>query len=148
MDTIFTFPILAADAPAPAPAAPPAPAGAPAPGATAPAGGQAAGSGESPLGMLPLFAVIFAIFYFLVLRPQGKEKKKRAAQLSAAKKGDKIVTTAGIHGKIVSSDETTFLVEVDDGVRLRFDRAAIWQINREATPPSATTPEPEAAAKK
>ena len=78
--------------------------------------------------MLPLFAIIFFIFYFLVIRPQSKEKKKREALLKAAKKGDKIVTTAGIHGKIVSTDDATVLVEVDDGVRLRFDRAAVWQV--------------------
>lgn len=128
MASILALFVLAADAPASAPAA-------------APAGGQASGS---MLDMLPLFAVIFFIFYFLVIRPQSKEKKKREALLSAAKKGDRIVTTAGIHGKIVSTDDATVLVEVDDGVRLRFDRAAVWQVKNSAA--EAAT-ELEAAAK-
>ena len=92
--------------------------------------------------MLPLFAIIFFIFYFLVIRPQSKEKRKRETLLKAAKKGDRIVTTAGIHGKIVSNDEATVLVEVDDGVRLRFDRAAVWQVkSRDAEPTEAPAPD-------
>lgn len=130
MDTIHTAFVLAADAPA-APSSGTAPAG----------GGQAAQSQGGLLDMLPLFAIIFFIFYFLVIRPQSKERKKREALLKAAKKGDKIVTTAGIHGKIVSNDETTILVEVDDGVRLRFDKAAVWQVKSR----DGETPEPSTA---
>ena len=132
MDSILTALILAADAPATAPAAP--------------AGGQAAPQGGM-LDMLPLFAIIFFIFYFLVIRPQSKDKKKREGLLKAAKKGDKIVTTAGIHGKIVSTDDTTVLVEVDDGVRLRFDRAAVWQVKSREGETLVTPTEPEAATK-
>lgn len=140
MDSIFTAFVLAADAPASAPSSGTAPASGP-----APAGGQAPASGGL-LDMLPLFAIIFFIFYFLVIRPQSKERKKREALLKAAKKGDRIVTTAGIHGKIVSNDDTTVLVEVDDGVRLRFDKAAVWQVKSrdgEAT----ETPAPDAGKK-
>ncbi len=131
MASILVPLILAADAPATTPAP----------------GGQAAPQGGM-LDMLPLFAIIFFIFYFLVIRPQSKEKKKREALLKEAKKGDKIVTTAGIHGKIVSTDEATVLVEVDDGVRLRFDRAAVWQVKAregEAAEPAVVI---EAATKK
>ena len=106
-------------------------------------------AGGGLLDMLPLFAIIFFIFYFLVIRPQSKERKKREALLKAAKKGDKIVTTAGIHGKVVSTDDTTVLVEVDDGVRLRFDKAAIWQVkSRDGEPTETVAPDAPAAGKK
>jgi len=142
LDSIFTAFVLAADAPPAAPSSGTAPAsGAPA------SGGQAAPAGGL-LDMLPLFAIIFFIFYFLVIRPQSKERKKREALLKAAKKGDKIVTTAGIHGKIVSNDDLTYLVEVDDGVRLRFDKAAIWQVkSRDGESAEAAAPAPEAGKK-
>ena len=124
---MFALFILAADAPASAPATP--------------AGGQPQGG---MLDMLPLFAIIFFIFYFLVIRPQSKEKRKREALL----KEDKIVTTAGIHGRIVSTDDLTVLVEVDDGVRLRFDRAAVWQVKAREGEATEAPAEPEAATKK
>ena len=130
---MFALLVLAADAPAAAPAATP--------------GGQPAAQGGM-LDMLPLFAIIFFIFYFLVIRPQSKEKRKREALLKEAKKGDKIVTTAGIHGRIVSTDDATVLVEVDDGVRLRFDRAAVWQVKSREGDPVVATVVPEAAPKK
>ena len=132
MDSIFTAFVLAADAPPAAPSSGTAPAsGAPA------SGGQAAPAGGL-LDMLPLFAIIFFIFYFLVIRPQSKERKKREALLKAAKKGD----------KIVSNDDLTYLVEVDDGVRLRFDKAAIWQVkSRDGESAEAAAPAPEAGKK-
>lgn len=94
---------------------------------------EAAPASGGLMEMLPLFAMIFLIFYFLVVRPQGKEKKKREALLQAIKKNDEVVTTAGLHGTVVSLSETTVVLKVDDGVRLKFDRSAIWQVrNREA----------------
>jgi len=93
---------------------------------------EAAPEGGGFMTMLPLFAMIFLIFYFLVVRPQGKERKKREALLQAVKKNDEVVTTAGLHGTVVSLSETTVVLKVDDGVRLKFDRSAIWQVrNRE-----------------
>lgn len=142
MDTIFPAFVLAADAPAPAPAPSTAPST-----TTAPAGQGQASPTSGLLDMLPLFAIIFFIFYFLVIRPQSKERKKREELLKAAKKGDKIVTTAGIHGKIVSNDDLTYLVEVDDGVRLRFDKAAIWQVRTRDGEPAAEAVAPDSGKK-
>ena len=76
----------------------------------------------------PMFLVIFVIFYVLMIRPQSKERKKREAMLSGLKKRDRCVTTAGIHGEVIEVDEKTVLLEVADGVRMRFDRGAVWQI--------------------
>ncbi|MBL9085557.1 MAG: preprotein translocase subunit YajC, partial [Planctomycetia bacterium] len=78
--------------------------------------------------MLPMLAVMFLIFYVLLIRPQSKERKKREELIRAIQKGDKVVTTAGLHGEVVGSDETRVRLEVDDGVRLWFDRVAIWKV--------------------
>jgi preprotein translocase subunit YajC len=107
-------------------AAEPAPA---APGMDAPAGDSGGGSGGGGMTQtLMLFGAIFLIFYFLVIRPQGRERKKREAMLKAVGKHDKVVTTAGIHGSVVSVADDAIVLEVDDGVRLKFDRSAVWKV--------------------
>jgi preprotein translocase subunit YajC len=91
--------------------------------------------------MLAIFAIIFAIFYFLVIRPQSKEKKKREAVLKALKKHDKVVTTAGLHGTVVSATDDEVVLKVDENVRLKFDRAAIWQVRQQADAPAEAAEE-------
>ncbi len=74
------------------------------------------------------FAAIFAIFYFLLIRPQQRQKREREATLSAVKKGDRVVTTSGLHGTVVSLGETTMTLKVADQVRVDFDRSALGRI--------------------
>ena len=112
-----------------------------APDAPAPAGDAPAQDGGGLMSMLPVFAVIFFIFYFLVIRPQGKEKRKREDLLKQVKKHDKVVTTAGIHGVVVSTTDAEIVLEVSDGVRIKFDRAAIWQVKGDDTVSPAVLPE-------
>lgn len=69
--------------------------------------------------------LMFAIFYFLLIRPQQKRQKQRNAMLNALKKGDKIVTIGGLHGQIVELAEDTATVKVSDSTRLVFERSAI-----------------------
>jgi preprotein translocase subunit YajC len=83
---------------------------------------QAAG-GFGLQQMLPLGAIAI-VFYFFMIRPQVKKQKDQKKYVTELKKGDKVVTTAGIHGRIVDLNETTFLVEVDNG-KIRFDKSAI-----------------------
>jgi preprotein translocase subunit YajC len=71
------------------------------------------------------FGLIAIIFYFFMIRPQVKKQKDQKSFVTDLKKGDKVITTAGIHGKITDIGETTFLVEVDNGVKIRFDKSAI-----------------------
>ena len=69
--------------------------------------------------------LIVVVFYFFMIRPQmnkAKDLKKFVAQL---KKGDKVVTTAGIHGKIADINDTTILLETEGGGKIRFDKAAV-----------------------
>ena len=85
------------------------------------------GSG-SMMVQLAFFAAIFAIFYFLLIRPQQKQKRERATMLSAVKPGDRVVMSSGLHGTVVKLSEHVVTLKVADQVRLEFDRSAIGRI--------------------
>ena len=70
------------------------------------------------------FGLIAVVFYFFMIRPQVKKSKDQKKYVNELKKGDRVVTTAGIHGRIIEVAEATFLVEVDNG-KIRFDKSAI-----------------------
>lgn len=99
--------------------------------AMAPQGGQSGGGGM--FSTLIFFALIFVIFYFMILRPQQKRAKERQKMLDSVKKGDKVVTSGGMHGKVVNVDEKTVLLDVGDNMKLKFDRTAINAVTREAS---------------
>ena len=84
--------------------------------------------GPAGLGsmMLPMVAIVF-VWYFLILRPQGRERKQRELQLSNLKRNDRVVTYSGIIGTITgfSDDNKEVTLRVDDNVKLRFLRSAI-----------------------
>jgi preprotein translocase subunit YajC len=96
-----------------------------------PQGGDAGGG--SMVSTLIFFALIFVIFYFMILRPQQKRAKERQKMLDALKKGDKVVTSGGLHGKIVNVDEKTVLLDVGDNIKLKVDRSAINVVTREGS---------------
>jgi len=79
-------------------------------------------------GMLLPLVIVGLIFYFLVIRPGSKERKKREAQVKALQKHDRVVTNAGIHGTVVALDDDTVTLKVDDNVRIKFNRQAVWQV--------------------
>ena len=74
---------------------------------------------------LVLIAVLFLVMYFTMIRPQAKQAKQHRALVEGLNKGDRIVTVGGIHGTIRSVDDTTILVEVDGGTKLRFDKGKV-----------------------
>jgi preprotein translocase subunit YajC len=94
--------------------------------------------GASPEGSMfstiIMLVLVFGIFYFLMVRPQQKKAKERQKMLEAVKKGDKIITAAGLHGTIAGLDDKTVLVQVADNVKLKFERSAIGSIVREGEP--------------
>ncbi len=90
-------------------------------------------SGGSMFSTLIMFALIFMIFYFMIMRPQQKRNKERQAMLDSVKKGDKVVTSGGLHGKVANVDEKTILLDVGDNIKLKFDRSAINLITREGS---------------
>jgi preprotein translocase subunit YajC len=97
---------------------------------------QAAG-GSNMLSTLVPMVLIMVVFYFFMIRPQVKKAKDHKKLVADLGKGDKIVTTAGIHGKIVDMNETTFLIEVESGTKIRFDKSAISLDATKATVPKA-----------
>lgn len=78
--------------------------------------------------MIITVALMIAIFYFFLIRPQSKRQKETEKMLAALKKGDKVVTIGGIHGVISSTKEKTVIVKVDDNTKLEFNRSAIASV--------------------
>ena len=77
--------------------------------------------GELLSKMMPMFVVVFLIFYFMVLRPQQAKIKAQADLLAALKPGDNVVTTGGIIGKVVKSEQDFILIEVANNVKIKVE---------------------------
>jgi len=93
--------------------------------AMAPQGGNGGGNMMSTVIM---FGAIFVIFYFMIIRPQQKKAKERQKMLDAIEKGNKVVTSGGIHGVIDGLDDKTVLLDVGNKVKMKFERSAISQV--------------------
>jgi preprotein translocase subunit YajC len=83
-----------------------------------------AASGSGLMSFLPMILII-VVFYFFMIRPQMKKQKDHKKYIEELDVNAKVVTTAGIHGRIVEVSDTTFLVDVGSGVKMRFDKSAI-----------------------
>ena len=92
----------------------------------APATGEAA----PPTGLNPLIpaVLIAAIFYFVLIRPEKNKQKQREALLKSIKKGDKVMTSSGLFGNVADIREEVVTLIVAEGVRLKFNRAAIQTV--------------------
>ncbi|TYP73829.1 preprotein translocase subunit YajC [Paenibacillus methanolicus] len=77
------------------------------------------------LGSILPFVLMFAVFYFLLIRPQQRKQKQRTSMLSQLKKGDKIVTIGGMHGSIHEITDDVVVLRVNDATKITFDRSAI-----------------------
>lgn len=100
---------------------------------------QAAGGGLGSLSSFLPIVLIIIVFYFFMIRPQVKKQKDQKKYVDELKKGDKVITTAGIHGKIADVSEKTFLVETEGGHKIRFEKSSISLESSKAlnTPPPA-----------
>jgi preprotein translocase subunit YajC len=102
-----------------------------------PAFAQAAGAGDTNsllLSLLP-FALIFVIMYFLILRPQQKKVKDHAELVKNIRRGDTVVTTGGLVGKVTKVvDEDQIEFEISDGVRVRQMRQMISSVRTKGEP--------------
>jgi preprotein translocase subunit YajC len=97
---------------------------------------------SSSAGMLIIYVVAFiAIFYFMAIRPQQRQRKAHQALLSALKKGDRIITSAGIYGTVKRVEENIVVVEVAKGVTLKISRRAVAEIIRDQAEARAAAPE-------
>lgn len=96
---------------------------------TAPGSGEAAS--PNPFGgSLFFMVIIFAIFYFLMIRPNQKRDRERKAMLGSLSKGDKVVTSGGICGTIVGINEKSVVLKVSDDpvTKMEFIRGAVSQV--------------------
>lgn len=89
--------------------------------------------GASQAGALSSFIpliLMFVIFYFLLIRPQQKKTKEHQNMVSNLKKGDAVITTGGIHGRITSTDDSTVTMEIAEKVRIKVTRGNISAVKQ------------------
>ena len=77
------------------------------------------------------FVGIFLIFYFLIFRPQRKERERHRRLLKSLKKGDRVITSSGIWGTVVEIGEKTVTLKVDSNTRITFSKEAIVALQPE-----------------
>ncbi len=94
----------------------------------------AAPGGESSYMGIVMIVAMIAIFYFFMIRPQQKRQKDLQKTREAMKVGDKVITAGGIHGRIKEVAETSMLIEIADGVRIRVDKASVYASSDDIQP--------------
>lgn len=92
---------------------------------------NAKGEGGTSSGMqnysgLIMIVVLIAVFYFLLIRPQQKKQKEMRKFREALKEGDHVVTAGGIYGKITGVKDTTFIINIGDGVNIKIDKGSVY----------------------
>lgn len=97
-------------------------------------GGGAGGAEGGAAGMLFPMLLMFAIFYFLLIRPQQKKQKQHQEMINELKKGDRILTSGGIYGRITSSDGPKLTIQVADNVRIKVNRGYVAGLEQTAAP--------------
>ena len=92
-------------------------------------GGQGQGQGGgSPMLMIGYMAIIFALFYFMMIRPQVKKEKERKSLIANIKTGDRIMFSGGILGTVTNIKEQTFTVKIADNVKIDIARGAVVRV--------------------
>lgn len=80
---------------------------------------------QSPVPSFVFLLLIIVVFYFFMIRPQMKKQKDLKSYRENLNKGDKVVTTGGIYGKLLDIKDQTVTVEIADNVRIKIDKSAI-----------------------
>ncbi len=97
----------------------------------------AAGSAPSgPSGFLTFLPLVLigAIFYFLVIAPERRRRKQLQSKVEALKKGDRVLTQGGLFGEVVSTEPTTVVLQIADGVRVKAVKSSITGLAEDLTP--------------
>lgn len=87
-------------------------------------------SAANPLVQLFPLVLIFIIFYFLLIRPQKQKEKEHQKMLLGINRNDAVVTLSGIHGTVVSVKEKTFILRIDENVKIEIDKGSIAYIKK------------------
>ncbi len=90
-----------------------------------------AAQGNPMMQFLPLMIIMFAVMYFLIIRPQKTKEKKRQEMISNVRKQDRIVTAGGVHGVVTSVKENEVIIRIDDAkdVKIRIDKSAVTSVS-------------------
>ncbi len=91
-------------------------------------GSGGAQGGAGGLSFLVMMVVMIGIMYFIVYRPQAKQRKQLQASISAMKKGDRVLTTGGIYGKVNSVNDNVVVVEIAKDVKVECNKAMIASV--------------------
>lgn len=86
---------------------------------------MAGGGDQNPATSIIFLVLIFGVFWLFMIRPQVKKQKAQQKFREEIGKGDKIITIGGVHGKILEVGETTFIIEVEGGNRLKIEKSAV-----------------------
>jgi preprotein translocase subunit YajC len=100
-------------------------------------GGSKAGEGASGIASLIPIILMFVIFYFLLIRPQQKKAKEHREMVGQLKKGDRIITSGGLHGRVTAVSDTTMTVEIADKVRVKIARGNVAQVLQPSSQPQS-----------
>lgn len=96
------------------------------------AGSTGAQGGASGWSSIIMIVALIAIFYFFMIRPQSKKQKEIKKFRDAMKKGDKVTTAGGIHGKIRDIKENVIILQIDDNVKITIDKSMVYPSASEA----------------
>ena len=99
-------------------------------------GGPTAQGAGGFSSFIPLI-IMFGIFYLLLIRPQQKKSKEHREMINQIKKGDRIVTSGGIHGRVTAVSDTTMTVEIADKVRIKLNRGNVAALANPSAQPQA-----------
>jgi preprotein translocase subunit YajC len=86
---------------------------------------QGGSGGAAPYGDIMFLVLLFAVFYFLLIRPQQKRAKEHKKMVEAVAKGDEVVTNGGVLGKIVEVGDTFLTVNIAEGVDVKLQRSSV-----------------------
>jgi preprotein translocase subunit YajC len=89
---------------------------------------QGGEGGGSPWSGLWMIALIFVIFYFLLIRPQQKKQKEHQKMLESLRKGDKVVTSGGVYGTVIGVKENVVVLKIAENVKVEFAKSAVTGI--------------------
>ena len=98
---------------------------------SAPGGAGGAGGGMAAFQQIIPLVFMFAIFYFLLIRPQQKKAKEHKALLEAMKKGDNVITAGGVHGKVTAVDNELVTLEIANNVNIKITKSYIAAIKKD-----------------
>jgi preprotein translocase subunit YajC len=84
---------------------------------------------QNPASFWIMMGLLMVVFYFFMIRPQQKKAKDAKKFRESLQKGSKVITIGGIHGKVVEVNDATVLLEVDNNVKLRFEKSAVAMDN-------------------